>query len=73
MSLSFGANVFDDPAMLIVSTIRNEDGEDRSKAIGMVSGKLWTAIHVYRGEVVRFLSVRRSNASEQRAYDSDLG
>lgn len=71
--LSFGANIFDDPAMLIVPTIRDEDGEERSKAIGMVGGKLWTAVHVYRGEAVRFLSVRRSNANEQRAYNSDPG
>ena len=71
--LSFGAKIFDDPEMLIVPTIRDEDGEERSKAIGMVGGKLWTAIHVYRGEVVRFLSVRRSNAGEQRIYDSTSG
>lgn len=71
--LSFGANIFDDPEMLVVSTIRDEDGEERSKAIGMIDGKLWTAIHVYRGQAVRFLSVRRSNANEQRAYSSNSG
>jgi len=68
--LSFGANIFDDPDMLIVPTIRDEDGEERSKAIGMVDGKLWTAIHVYRLQAIRFLSVRRSNANEQRAYSN---
>jgi len=71
--LAFGAGIFDDPQMLVVSSIRPEDGEERYKAIGMVDGKLWSAVHVYRGEVVRFLSVRRSNAGEQRAYDSYSG
>ena len=73
VSLAFGAVLFDDPAMLIIPTIREADEEDRYKAIGMADGRLWTAIHVYRGEVVRFLSVRRSNAGEQRAYDSYPG
>jgi uncharacterized protein len=43
------------------------------KAIGRVDGDLWTAVHVYRGDVVRFISVRKSNSGEQRAYDSDPG
>lgn len=71
VSLAHGAKVFDDGDVLIVPTIRDEDREDRYKAIGLIDGKLWTAIHVYRGSVVRFLSVRRSNPSEQRSYHSD--
>jgi hypothetical protein len=53
-----------------VPTIREQDREERYKAIGLIGDKLWTAIHVYRGDVVRFLSVRRSNNSEQRIYYS---
>jgi hypothetical protein len=56
--------------VLIVPTIREQDREERYKAIGLIGDKLWTAIHVYRGDVVRFLSVRRSNNSEQRSYHS---
>lgn len=71
VSLAFGIKVFDDPAYLVIPSIRPVDGEDRYKVVGLVNGKLWTAAHVYRGEtVVRFLSVRRSNAGEQRTYDS---
>lgn len=71
VSLSFGAKIFDDPNMLVVPTVRPEDGEERYKAIGMIDGKLWSAVHVYRGDAVRFLSVRRSNANEQGIYNSD--
>jgi uncharacterized protein len=73
VSLAHGARVFDDAGVLILPTIRAEDQEDRYKAIGLIDGRLWTAIHVYRGGVVRFLSVRRSNPGEQRSYHSDPG
>jgi uncharacterized DUF497 family protein len=71
--LAFGAPVFDDLDVLIVPTIREADEEERYRAIGVVDGPLWTAVHIYRGERVRFISVRRSNAGEQRAYDGDTG
>jgi uncharacterized DUF497 family protein len=71
--LVFGVRVFSDPDLAIVPTIRIGDEEERFKAIGMVDGRLWTAIHVWRGEVIRLISVRRSNAREQRDYDSDSG
>lgn len=73
VSLRFGARVLDDVDVLIVPTVRADDEEERFKAIGEVDGDLWTAVHVYRGDNVRFISVRRSNAGEQRAYDSDPG
>jgi uncharacterized protein len=70
VALAVGVKIFDDQDVLIVPTIREEDREERYKAIGLIGDKLWTAIHVYRGDVVRFLSVRRSNTGEQRSYDS---
>jgi uncharacterized protein len=71
LSLAFGKRVFADPFMTLSPTIRIGDEEDRWKAIGMVDGKLYTAVHVWRDNVVRMISVRRSNASERREYDSD--
>ncbi len=71
LPLAFGARIFDDPDALILPTIRREDEEERHKAIGMVEGRLYTAVHVWRGESVRFISVRRSNDSEERAYHCD--
>lgn len=71
--LIFGARVFEDGDVAIVPTVRIGDEEERSKAIGLVDGKLWTVIHVWRGAAVRLISVRRSNAGEQRNYDRDPG
>lgn len=73
LRLAFGARVFDDPALTLLSSFRPVDGEDRYKAVGMVDGKLYTAVYVQRAEVTRLISVRRSNASEQRDYDSYPG
>ena len=71
LSLAFGARVLDDPDLLVLPTIRDEDGEERYKAIGLVEGKTYTAVHVWREETVRFLSVRRSNRGEEEAYHRD--
>lgn len=73
LPLAFGARVFDDPAHQILPSFRPVDGEDRYKAVGVVEGKLYTAVYALRDERVRMISVRRSNGSEQRDYDSDSG
>ena len=73
LRLVFGRRVFDDPALALAPTVRIGDEEERWKAIGLVEGKLYTAIHVWRGDMVRFISVRRSNPREQRDYDRDSG
>lgn len=73
LPLAFGSRIFDDPFCAVIPTIRIGDEEERHKAIGMVDGKLYTAIHVWRDAVVRMISVRRSNASERRDYDSNPG
>lgn len=71
LSLAFGARVFDDPEVLIIPTIRIGDEEERHKAVGVVDGKLYTAVHVWRDEVVRVISVRRSNDSEEKVCHCD--
>jgi uncharacterized DUF497 family protein len=68
VSLAFGKKIFADPDHIVLPSIRPIDGEDRFKAIGMVGPKLWTAVHVVRGTVCRFISVRRSNDGEERIY-----
>ncbi len=73
LSLAFGAALFGDPSHLVLPSHRLEDNEERWKVIGMVGGRFYTAVHVWRGEVIRFISVRRSNAGEERLYHSTAG
>ena len=68
LPLAFGDRIFDDDSHLIIPSIRPIDGEERFKAVGLVGEKLFTAVFVWRGEVPRFISVRRSNEGEERAY-----
>lgn len=71
--LLFGVRVFSDPELAIIPTLLIGDEEERFKAVGSIDGKLWTAIHVWRGTTVRLISVRRSNDGEQRDYDRYSG
>lgn len=73
LRLAFGMRVFDDPYHEVLPSFRPVDGEDRYKAVGMVEGKLFTVVYVWRGDRVRLISVRRSNAGEQRDYNRDPG
>ena len=68
LPLIFGDQIFEDEAHLILPTIRQEDEEDRFKVVGQVEGKLYTAVFTWRGELPRFISVRRSNTGEEKAY-----
>ena len=72
LPLMFGDAVMADPQHLIIPSIRPQDGEERFKAVGLADGKLHTAVFTWRptadGDQPRFISVRRSNAGEERAY-----
>ena len=68
LSLAFGDRIFEDPAHLVISSIREVDGEERFKVVGLVEGKLFTGVFVWRDGLPRFISVRRSNANEERDY-----
>lgn len=70
LPLAFGDRIFEDGDHLIVPSIREIDGEERFKVIGIVEKKLFTGIFVWRGDLPRFISVRRSNTGEERAYRS---
>ena len=73
LSLAFGARVFDDPGAIVLPSHREIDGELRYKVVGVVDGRLHTAVFVQRGEVTRLISVRRSNGGEQRDRDRHSG
>lgn len=68
LSLAFGDRIFDDPPHLIVPSIRPIDGEERFKVVGLAAGKRHTAVFVWRNGKPRFISVRRSNDGEEKAY-----
>ena len=68
LSLIFGDRISEDVNHLIVPSIREIDGEERFKMIGIVEGKLFTGVFVWRNEVPRFISVRRSNDGEEKVY-----
>ncbi|MEM7723590.1 MAG: BrnT family toxin [Pseudomonadota bacterium] len=68
LSLAFGDAIFQDDDHLILPSIRREDGEERFKVIGLVDGRLFTGVFTWRDDLPRFMSVRRSNKGEERAY-----
>ncbi len=68
LPLVFGDRVFGDDNHLIIPSIREIDGEERFKVVGIVGEKLFTGVFVWRGEWPRFIPVRRSNKGEERAY-----
>lgn len=70
LPLAFGDRIFEDGNHLTIPSIRQIDGEERFKVVGIVDRKLFTGIFVWRGELPRFISVRRSNKGEERAYHS---
>lgn len=68
LSLAFGDRIFEDEDHLIIPSIRQIDGEERFKVVGIVEEKLFTGVFVWRGPLPRFMSVRRSNRGEERSY-----
>lgn len=70
LALAFGDRIFEDDHHLIIPSIREIDGEERFKVIGIVEAKPFTGVFVWRSDWPRFISVRRSNKGEERAYHS---
>jgi uncharacterized DUF497 family protein len=68
--LASGDRIFEDGDHLIIPSIRAIDGEERFKVVGIVGEKLFTGVFVWRDQLPRFMSVRRSNKDEERAYSS---
>lgn len=68
LPLMFGETVMADPDHLVIPSIRPQDGEERFKVVGLADGKLHTAVFTWRDDLPRFISVRRSNTGEERAY-----
>lgn len=70
VSLAVGDVIFEDPNHIILPSIREADRENRYKVVGAIGQKLFTGVFVWRNDLPRFISVRRSNKGEERAYHS---
>ncbi|WP_235890777.1 BrnT family toxin [Pararhizobium mangrovi] len=68
LPLAFGDRILKDASYLILPLTREFDGEQRFKVIGVVEQKMFTAVFVWRDDLPRFISVRRGNKGEERAY-----
>lgn len=55
---------------LIADRARADDREQRFAAVGFYAGKLHTLVFTKRGPNIRIISLRRSNRTEERAYES---
>lgn len=72
LSLAFGDRIFEDDNNLVIPSLREIDGEERFKVVGTVGEKLFTGVFVWRETLPRFISVRRSNKGEERAYRASI-
>ena len=68
LSFEEAKSIFADPDVLILHASREEDGEDRLKAIGSIHERLFVVVFTERDQVKRIISARRINRSEERAY-----
>lgn len=69
VSFDEAESVFRDPQMRLKYDNRHSDEEDRYLAIGFSAmGRLLTMIHAYRGETIRLIGARRSDAIEEKHY-----
>ncbi|WP_111748835.1 BrnT family toxin [Salinisphaera orenii] len=72
LSLAVGDRIAADDEYLIIPSIRPVDGEQRFKIVGLVGDRLYTGVFVWRDDRRRFISVRRSNTGERRAYSTSI-
>ncbi|MFI5011624.1 MAG: BrnT family toxin [Hyphomicrobiales bacterium] len=68
ISFNSAVAVFADPDVVFLDTTRDQDGERRQKAIGLIEGRLFVVVFTLRDEVYRLISARPTNASEERSY-----
>ena len=68
IAFSFATLVFLDLARAELDVSREADGEARQKTIGRIGRRLFTVVHTEREGLVRLISARRANRSEERHY-----
>jgi len=53
LPLGFGDRIFEDDNHLIIPSIREIDGEERFKVVGLVEEKLFTGVFAWRNDLPR--------------------
>ena len=72
VSLAEGDGVLDDPLALTIEDA-SAQGEQRFISIGMnVFGQLRVVVYALRGDDARFISVRKAEPKEIRAYEKGV-
>ena len=46
-------------------------GEDRTRALGLIGGRLHMLVFTMRGDVLQAISLRKANPREVRRYDEE--
>lgn len=59
---------FDWQHALHLADKRQNYGEDRFRAFGLLNGRLHVAVYTVRGETIRIISLRRANEREENLY-----
>lgn len=63
------ATRFDLTTALVAEDVRQDYGEERIKAIGLVDDRHHVLVYTRRGERIRVISFRKANDREIRRYD----
>lgn len=68
IDLLYGALIFEGPTVESPDT-RQDYGEDRITAIGLVGDLCIVTVYVRRGEVIRLISTRKGGRRDRRKYE----
>jgi hypothetical protein len=60
--------VLDDSACVVLEDARQDYGEERFVALGMINGRIYVIAFTWRGGTCRIISARKANAGEIRWY-----
>jgi uncharacterized DUF497 family protein len=68
VSFPFATRAFLDPERVDFDVSRAQDGEGRRKTVGRIGRRLFSVVYTRREGVLRLISARRTNRSEERIY-----
>ncbi|MFL5119001.1 MAG: BrnT family toxin [Microvirga sp.] len=68
VSIPFAARASLDPGRVDIDVSRAQDGEERRKTLGRIGRRLFCVVYTRRDGVLRLISARRTNRSEERLY-----